>query len=122
MLKMVTLIRRRAGMTMAEFIEAYESDRVGHRLLGEKFLRPYASRYVRRFLHPVEVPGRQETDASPFDVLLEIWFPDRATYEAAMSSLAAPAVQAEIALDEARLFDRSSLVSFIVEEHESALG
>ncbi len=119
MLKVVTLIKRKPGLSMQEFIDAYES---GHRLIGERYLRPHASRYVRRFLHPVAVPGHEPASEPPFDVLMEIWFADRAAYEATMEVLAEPEAAREIAEDEARLFDRASILSFTVEEFESDMG
>jgi hypothetical protein len=60
----ITLLKRRAGMSKADFITYYETR---HRLIGEKVLRGYATRYVRRFLHPTDGID-QEQDA---DVVLE---------------------------------------------------
>ncbi len=118
MLKLVSLMRRKPGLSMAEFIEAYESASEGHRLLGEHYLRPHALRYVRRFLTPVATAARAASE-NDYDVLMEIWFPDRPTFERVMAQLAAPAIAAEIAADEERLFDRASIRSFFVEEFES---
>lgn len=116
---MVTLIRRKPGLSMSEFIDRYEN---GHRLIGERYLRGYAMRYVRRFLHPMSAPGHEAPVAPGFDVLMEIWFPDRAAYEAAMAAISAPEAAREIAEDEQRLFDRGSLCSFTVEEFESDMS
>jgi hypothetical protein len=118
MLKLVTLIKRKPGLSMQEFIEHYES---GHRLLGERYLKPHACRYVRRFLHPVGIVEREAQADPAYDVLMEIWFADQAAYDAAMQDLAEPAVAQEIAEDEERLFDRDSICSFLVEEYESVL-
>ncbi len=116
MIKMVTLLRRKPGLSMAEFIDRYEN---GHRHIGERYLRGFASRYVRRFLTPIGVPGHQLSEPDSYDVLMEIWFPDRDCYDAAMTVLSTPEAMAEIAADEERLFDRDSLRSFTVEEFES---
>ncbi|MFV8816131.1 EthD domain-containing protein [Haliea sp. E17] len=118
MLKLVSLMKRKPGLSMAEFIDAYESLRDGHRLLGERYLRPHAVRYVRRFLTPVATAAHAAVE-NDYDVLMEIWFPDRYTFDAVMARLAQPDIAAEIAEDEARLFDRDSIRSFFVEEYES---
>lgn len=113
MIKMIGLLKRRPDMSPAQFREYYESR---HRLIGEKYLAGYACRYVRRYLDPA--PGRGDGDA-PYDVILEVWYPDRATFEAAGRRLAEPDVAAEIADDEERLFDRPQNRFFLAEEVES---
>ena len=42
MIKVVTLLTRKPGMTRQAFIEHYESQ---HRLIGEKYLDGYAVKY-----------------------------------------------------------------------------
>ena len=116
MFKIITLLKRRPGMSMAEFIDYYDKS---HRLIGEKYLGGKATRYVRRFLHPFPNPITGETPEPEFDVVMEIWFNDRASFEATMASLGAPEIAAEIAEDEEKLFDRSKNRTFWVEEHES---
>jgi EthD domain len=110
----VTLLKRRPGMSKADFIAYYESH---HRMIGEKVLGGYATRYVRRFLFPTDCLD-QETDA---DVVMEIDFPDNATRDACFAALCAPDVMAEIVEDEARLFDRGRIRTFSVEEHHSTM-
>ncbi len=119
MFKTITLLKRRPGLSMAEFIDYYETR---HRLIGEKYLRGKATRYVRRFLHPLPNPVTGEAIDPEHDVVMEIWFADRAAFEATMASLTAPDIAAEIAEDEERVFDRAKNRFFIVEEHESDMG
>ena len=110
----LTLLRRREGMTKADFIAYYETR---HRLIGEKVLSGWATRYVRKHLHPLD-----GTDAAhDFDVVLEIDFPDQATCDACFAAMADPATMAEIVEDEERLFDRSRMRTYAVETHASAL-
>jgi hypothetical protein len=114
MIKLVTLLKRRPGMSKDDFQAYYEAH---HRLIGEKVLSGYALRYLRRHLTPVD--GKTlDHDA---DVVLEIWFPDQATMDACFAAMADPGVAAEIADDEERLFDRSRIRGYLVEECESAL-
>lgn len=111
--QLVTLLKRRPGMSKADFRAHYENN---HRLIGEKVLGGYATHYVRRHLEPVD--GADDQDV---DVVLEIRFPDQATMDACFAAMAAPEVMEEIVADEERLFDRASMRSYRVEECESAL-
>jgi hypothetical protein len=118
-IKLVTLLRRRDGMTMDEFKDYYESI---HARIGEKYLSPHASRYFRRYLHPV--PGPAADDNAPeriYDVVMEIWFPDQAAFDAAFRDLRTAEAQEEIVADELKLFNRDYIHGFIVDEHESRL-
>ena len=110
----ITLLKRRAGMSKADFIAYYEEH---HRRIGEKVLTGHATRYVRRFLFPVDGEDH-ETDA---DVVMEIDFPDSATREACYAALARPDIAAMIAEDEEKLFDRSRIRSFSVTESRSVM-
>lgn len=115
--KTITLLKRHASLTMDAFIAQYES---GHARIGEKYLKGGALRYVRRFLHPVNLGA--DTFVEPdYDVVMEIWFADRAAYDAMMQKLGKPDVVKEIAADEALLFDRSKTRMFFVTEYESQL-
>lgn len=110
----ITLLKRRAGMSKADFIAYYESH---HRLIGEKVLCGYATRYVRRFLHPADGVDH-EHDA---DVVMEIDFPDEAVRDSCFAAMADPAIMAEITADEEKLFDRSRIRTFSVDERVSTL-
>ncbi len=117
MIKVITLLTRKAGLSRAEFRQYYETR---HRMIGEKYLAGRAHRYLRRYVMP-------DNQASPysgqpdFDVQMEIWFPDQDALEQAMAALATPAAQAEIIADEEQLFDREKTLTFVVDEIESTL-
>lgn len=110
----LTLLKRRAGMSKTDFVAYYESR---HRLIGEKVLSGWATRYVRRHITPMT---HDEADHD-FDVVLEIDFPDAATRDACFAALADPETMREIVEDEERLFDRSRLRTYHVEERASDL-
>lgn len=110
----LTLIKRRQGMSKADFIDHYESR---HRLIGEKVLGGWATRYERRHLHPVDGADADHD----FDVVLEIDFPDRETCDACFAAMADPAIMAEIVEDEERLFDRARMRTYHIESHASPL-
>jgi hypothetical protein len=101
-------------MSKADFIAYYEEH---HRRIGERVLAGFATRYVRRFLHSMD-DTEEPCDA---DVVTEIDFPDEATRDACFAALATPETAAMIAEDEARLFDRSRIRTFSVEERHSQL-
>jgi EthD domain len=110
----ITLLKRREGMSKADFIAYYETS---HRVIGERVLGGYATRYVRRFLYPMDGED-QHGDA---DVVMEIDFPDAATRDACFAALGDAETMAMIAEDEAKLFDRERIRTFSVEESVSAM-
>jgi hypothetical protein len=112
MIKLITLLKRRPGMSKQDFIAYYEQH---HRLIGEKVLSGYATDYFRRFIEPTD--GIDEDQ--DFDVVMEIWFPNEATRAACFARIGQPELMAEIVADEERLFDRSRIRSFTI-CHESA--
>lgn len=111
----LTLLKRRHGMSKPDFIAYYESR---HRLIGEKVLSGWATRYVRRHLHPLD---GQSMDHD-YDVVLEIDFPDQQTCDACFAAMADAATMAEIVEDEERLFDRTRIRTYRIEEHASNLA
>lgn len=110
----LTLLKRRAGMSKADFIAYYEHH---HRLIGEKVLGPWAIRYERNHLHPLDESDMEHD----FDVAMEIEFADEAAMAACFAALAEPDTRREIVEDEARLFDRSRIRSYPVESRRSDL-
>lgn len=114
MIKLVTLLTRRPGMSKEAFADYYETH---HRVIGEKYLGGHAVRYFRRHLTPLDGVAHGDDP----DVVMEIWFRNRAELDACFAALMAPGPAAEIAADEERLFDRTRIRSFLVEERESDL-
>ncbi|ARS29458.1 EthD domain-containing protein [Sphingomonas sp. KC8] len=118
MLKFVTLLKRRPGMSIADFRDYYERH---HARIGVKYLSGFAHRYMRRYIVPMPNPVTGVADEPDHDVVMEIWFPDRGAFDAAMERLGEPAIAAEIAADEDHLFDRAMHRHFFVDEYESPL-
>ena len=117
MIKLVTLLSKKPGMSREDFISHYETH---HRKIGEKYLGGHAVKYFRRYLSASDA-GQCGSEDLPFDVLMEIWFPDQAAMDEAMALIMTEEAQTEIVADEERLFDRAKIRSFVVEEYESAL-
>ena len=117
MIKVVTLLTRKPGMSREAFIEHYETH---HKKIGEKYLSGFAVKYQRRYLTVADAANHAPTEL-PFDVLMEIWFPDQCAMDAAMALIASESAQQEIVADEERLFDRDLIRSYAVEEYESEM-
>jgi EthD domain len=117
MIKVVTTLKKKPGLSTEEFRNYYESH---HRLIGEKYLKDYAARYLRRYIDPL--PNAEGKISNPnFDVLLEIWFEDESALQACNLKLNEADVAREIILDEEKLFDRSQKFTYLVTECESNL-
>jgi hypothetical protein len=117
-LKTIGLLKRRPGMSVEEFRAYYENV---HRLIGEKYLTGHVEKYVRRYIDPPLNPRGSAPMEPEYDVILEIWYADRAAYDATRVVLSDPAVAQEIKDDEERLFDRPSMRFYLVDERESDL-
>lgn len=118
MFKTIGLLKRREGMSVEEFRDYYENN---HRVIGEKYLKGNAERYMRRFLSPYPNPLTGEEVEPEYDVVMEIWYADEAAWQATGEALTTPEAAAEIAADEEMLFDRSRNRFFLVDEFESDL-
>ena len=117
MIKVVTLLTKKPGVSREAFIENYETH---HRKIGEKFLSGFAAKYQRRYLQSAGF-REEQGDAPPFDMLMEIWYPDQEALNGALAVLSTEEAQAEITADEERLFDRDLIRSYTVEEYESKM-
>jgi hypothetical protein len=117
MIKLVMPMKRRPGMSIPEFREYYETK---HRLIGEKYLRGFAEKYMRRFTNPTMDRDGVMRDPE-YDVFLEIWYPDQETLEACGKKLSDPAVAQEIREDEEKIFDMGFMRSYLVDESVSEL-
>lgn len=116
-LKLVFLLKRRPGMSMAEFRDYYETR---HRILAEQAM-PAALRYVRRYVQPENNPITGEAIELPFDAIMEIWWNSRADWDAVQAEMAASDLGREIYEDEEMLFASHDNPVFTVEEADSPM-
>ena len=120
MLKVMLLLKRKPGLSLAEFIERYETVHVP---LAEK----YASRikhYERHYLHPSprDLYGN-EVGEPAYDVLTELWYEDMEAFAEQQNGMSRhPERIADIIADEESLFDRTKSRVAFVEDHISDLG
>lgn len=119
MIKVITFLKRKAGMSHEEFRKYYEEH---HAPFGINLLLPEVKRYFRRYVQPMQHPITGETGgAFDYDVIMETWFENNTAFERTMKRLSQPEIAAAIAEDEERLFDRSRIQSVIVDEVETTL-
>jgi hypothetical protein len=116
MLKMIALLKKRDGMTRAEFRDYYEGH---HAPLILQQQGPNILEYRRNYLTGEMING---ADDSPFDVITEFLYADRAAFDRAFERMMAPEATCEREEDEARLFDIPAIRVFMVEARESDCG
>jgi len=103
-IRQLCLIGRRPDMAPDEFMEYYENNHVP---LAEKHLTSIAA-YARYFVQGVADPE--------FDVITEICFASAEDHASFMATLGDPAIGEMFARDEEKLFDRSSICLFLVQQ------
>jgi uncharacterized protein (TIGR02118 family) len=113
MLKMIALLKKRAGMSRAEFRDYYESN---HAPLILAQQGPNMLEYRRNYLTGEMING---ADGSPFDVITEFLYADRAAFDRAFARMMAPEATRVREEDEERLFDIPAIRVFLVESRES---
>lgn len=112
--KILLLMKRKQGMSVEAFRAYYEDH---HAPLAMKYSQGL-SRYIRRFVdyHPHPETGNP---ADGPDVITELWFKDKATYDGTLAYMTSSLMPADIIADEDNLFDRSSFRIVTVVEHET---
>jgi hypothetical protein len=115
--KILLFMKRRAGMTMADFVDYYENRHVP---LALKYGSSMTG-YTRRYLTPQPNAQTGTTEELPHDVITELSYDDEATFERTLAYLSTSTMPEEIVEDEKHLFDRASQRMATVIEHSSAL-
>ena len=110
--KVLLFMKRREGLSFNAFRAYCEIRHVPLRLDS---IGP-ATRYLRRYIERRK--GEQEPE---FDLIVELWFGDRAPVDALLKALRKDTLPPEVIADEAKLFDRSKTRAFVVTEAESAV-
>jgi EthD domain len=120
-IKLVSLMSRRPGTSMAAFRRYYEEQHVP---LVARLLPP-AQDYRRNYAveDGEHRPGHGAVDRAPaerlFDVLTELTYATREDYDRVLAALSDPAVGRLLAEDEERFLDRTTIRSYVVEEFRS---
>jgi EthD domain len=113
MIKTIALLKMKAGLTRAQFIDYYETRHVPLILS----IAPQICGYRRNFIEAAGAIQGAAAAARDFDCVTELWFPDAVAFAAAMAAFADPANAERIAADEENVFERSFTRFFAVEEH-----
>jgi uncharacterized protein (TIGR02118 family) len=113
MYKVAALIKRKPGLSRAEFMEYYERS---HAPLARKCF-PQIVQYRRNFIDlngAIIMPGMPEPD---FDSVTEIWYRDREAYDEMLSTHFMKGVQETIENDERNFLDQTMTRMIKLEEH-----
>ena len=122
MLKLIATMKRKEGVSLAEFRDYYENNhtRLTHHVA--EFMADYRRSYPRpNPADPSRVynPSGAELitpDNAPFDCMTEIWFENEDALKGLFAVMARPEVAAEFAADEERFIDRSRTRIVVCEE------
>ncbi len=116
--KVLIFLKRRPGLSVADFRAYYE----GHHA---PLCRQYAvgvKRYMRRYIDPLPLPDTGEPPELEFDVVTELWFENKAIYDAIIDIASRGAFPEDVIEDEKRVFDRSKIRFARVAECDDADG
>jgi hypothetical protein len=123
MIKQLVFLKKRADLTMEQFIDYYENQ---HSQLAKKIGAPpplpNAQRYVRRYVHPEPNPLTGEVIHPGYDCIMEIWWNSRADFETSMKALGNTEFLDKRKQDELKLFASNSNPVVTVEEFDSPVG
>jgi uncharacterized protein (TIGR02118 family) len=117
-IKIVTLLKRKPGMSREEFIRYYEAR---HAVLATQMV-PGLLDYRRMYIGAERPAFGAAGPTLEFDVITTLVFADTEAYEKAFETLKQPEIAQRIAEDEEQLFDRTSITAYLVEEYVSDLG
>ena len=117
MYKLISIVKRKPGITKQEFKEYYENH---HKKLGEQYLPPFCKKYLRRYLEAIPSPMKPGQAPGPdIDCMVEFWFESVADYRAFEASVSSPERIKLITADEERFVDRANTFRYTVEDYLS---
>jgi uncharacterized protein (TIGR02118 family) len=103
--KILLLMKRKPGLSMAEFRDYYENHHVPR-------CRPYMSgivRYFRRYLEPQPHAESGTCEELPYDVISEMWFDDEETFKGTLAYITTTVMPDAVVEDEAKFFHRPTM-------------
>jgi hypothetical protein len=114
-IKTIALLKMKAHLTRAQFVEYYETRHVPLILS----IAPQICGYRRNVIEADGAILGPAAATRDFDCVTELWFPDAVAFAAAMAAFADPANAERIAADEENVFERGFTRFFTVEERIS---
>jgi len=116
--KVVEFMKRRPGMSVADFRSYYENY---HAPLCEKYCTGL-TRYIRRYIDPLPHPETGPAGELPFDVMTELWLDDESAFRSLVQYITTTIMPDEIIEDEKQFLDRTSFRIATLVEAESDLS
>jgi uncharacterized protein (TIGR02118 family) len=120
MVKLVFFFRRKPGMTPEEFRRHYETKHVPLAIRLLPYFKDYRRNYIRHD-ESYRPRGREATKQPDFDVVTEITFENRESFDRMMQALTEPTIHSQIIADEEHFMDRSAHQMFFVDEEVTPL-
>ena len=118
MIKMISLVPRKPGMSREDFIAHYENRHV--RLILSLF--PLTARYIRNYPLTQNLHYAGSLDIH-YDAVTEIWYASEKDYQSTMADFAQnPEKFRLLSEDEERFCDKKNMVMFLVEERETGVA
>ena len=110
MVKFTILLKRRADLTHAQFVEHHRTVHAAL-FMSVAAVKAHVRRYVQQHALPVELPG---LPPAKYDGITELWFDDAAGIAAVFTDAE---YTARIRPDEARFLDLHGCDFLVTEEH-----
>jgi len=119
MFKMIIFVKRKAGMSHAEFVDYYENH---HAVLAVQ-LAPSVRKYIRNYIYPIanENYAADTGEDGPVDCVTEVWYDNEQAFEATVKDFLGSNKAEIIMQDEGKVFDREAIRWFKAVVHESEL-
>ena len=118
MFKLIVLLKRKPGTTMAEFRDHYER----HHAVLVVDSSPLLRRYVRNYLTGIGNELYPADAEPPFDCITEAWFDSEDDFRRSADGILVPGKAAEIVADEERFLDRGATRWYTAVEEQTDLG
>lgn len=113
MIKLIALLKKKAGLSREDFIAYYE---MRHAPLAMQ-ITAMGHDYRRNYMRTLRLEGKEVNTAPEYDVITEVWFHDQQAYEQFSASMQVRDIRAQIVADEEQFLDRSASRIFIVDEY-----
>ncbi len=116
--KILLLMKRKPGTSMAQFEDYYENRHV-------PLCRPYMqgiARYFRRYLTPQPHAESGTCEELPYDVISEMWFDNEDNFNGTLAYITTTVMPDAVVEDELKFFHRPTMRIATVVERETDMG